>query len=301
MESRRVGGVSVGALALGTMNFGSDWHGVGALTEKEAGSLLDLAIERGVTLVDTADIYGRGAAETMLGRLLKGRRRKVLLASKVLGQMREGDPSSGGLSRRHILRAVDDSLRRLRTDRLDFYMPHHVDPAVPAEESIEAFQALVKAGKVGVLGVSNFDARQLEQWRTLPPRFNQVQYSLAARFAERDVRPGVPLLAWSPLGGGLLTGKYRGGKRAAGRRASPHAFPALPEARLEPLVELLARVAELEELTPAQAALGWILGKPFVAAAVLGARNVSQLEESLGARPLSAKAAALLDRGSAAG
>jgi aryl-alcohol dehydrogenase-like predicted oxidoreductase len=310
METRPLGrsGLKVSALALGTMNFGADWHGVGALDEKAAASLLDLALERGVTLIDTADIYGRGASEAMLGKLLRGRRAKVLLASKVLGNMREGDPSSGGLSRRHIQEGLDASLKRLRTDYLDLYMPHGIDPAVPLEQSLEAFDAAARAGKVRVFGVSNFNAEHLRSWTAaaaaagrVRPEFDQVQYSLAARFAEPDAlaacaASGISALAWSPLGGGLLTGKYAAGGQ--GRRSLPGAFPELPEARLAPLVELVGKVARLEGVTPAQAALGWVLGRPAVAAAVVGARTAEQLGETLAARPLSAKAAALLERGS---
>lgn len=313
MERRPLGrsGLTVGALALGTMNFGADWHGIGALDEKQAASLLDLALERGVTLLDTADIYGRGASEELLGRLLKKRRSRVLLATKVLGDMREGDPSSGGLSRRHILEAAEASLRRLKTDVLDLYMPHGIDPAVPAEESLEAFDRLKRAGKVRVVGVSNFNAEHLSAWLGLSaargwarPEFDQVQYSLAWRWSEPEAlaacaASGVSALAWSPLAGGLLTGKYaRPGAR--GRRRKPEAFPLLPDAKLAPLVALLAKVAQLEGVTPAQAALGWLLAKPVVAAAVVGARTREQLEETLAARPLSPKSCALLDRGSAA-
>jgi aryl-alcohol dehydrogenase-like predicted oxidoreductase len=313
MERRALGrsGLEVSALALGTMNFGADWHGIGAVDEKTAACLLDLALERGVTLVDTADIYGRGASEEMLGRLLKKRRGRVLLATKVLGEMRPGDRSSGGLSARHIEEALEDSLRRLRTDHVDLYMPHGIDPEVPAEESLAAFDRLKRAGKVRAVGVSNFNAEHLQLWLGhaaargwARPEFDQVQYSLAARFAEPDAlavcaMSGVSALAWSPLGGGLLTGKYaRPG--AAGRRTSPEAFPRLPDARLGALVELLGKVAQLDGLTAAQAALGWLLAKPVVASAVVGARTAAQLEETLGARPLSPRALALLDRGSAA-
>ena len=313
MEQRPLGrsGLTVSALALGTMNFGADWHGIGALSEKEAASLVDLALERGVTLFDTADIYGRGASEELLGKILGKRRSRVLLATKVLGQMRPDDPSSGGLSRRHILEALDDSLRRLRTDFVDLYMPHSVDVEVAPEESLEAFHRAVKAGKVRVLGVSNFNAQPLEQWLGVAaargwtrPEFNQVQYSLAARFVEEGAArtcaaSGLSVLAWSPLGGGLLTGKYRGGARPAGRRREPEqAFPALPDRRLDGLVELLAKVAQLEGVTPAQAALGWVLAKPFVASAVVGARTPAQLAELLATGAISSRAATRLDRGS---
>jgi aryl-alcohol dehydrogenase-like predicted oxidoreductase len=292
------------------MNFGADWHGVGAIDDKAASSLLDLAIERGVNLVDTADIYGRGAAEEMLGRLLKGRRRqKLLVATKVLGRMRPDDPMTGGLSARWIARALDDSLRRLGTDRVDLYMPHGWDDRVPLDETLEALDRAVRAGKVRALGCSNFTGPQLAlSLRAAAAagrarfEFDQVQYSLVARFAESGLVPlaereGVSLMAWSPLAGGLLTGKYAA-PGAAGRRAAADAFPFVPPAVGDAMTAVLRRVAEREGATPAQAALGWILGKPFVATAVVGARTPAQLAEALAARPLSARAAAFLERGS---
>ncbi|HEX4047132.1 MAG TPA: aldo/keto reductase [Elusimicrobiota bacterium] len=313
MELRALGrsGLKVSALALGTMNFGADWHGIGAIDGRTASSLLDLALDRGVNLLDTADVYGRGAAEEMLGRLLKGRRRgKFLLATKVLGQMRPGDASTGGLSARWIAKALDGSLRRLKTDRVDLYMPHGWDPAVPLDETLEALDRAARAGKVGVLGCSNFSGPRLalslkaaaaSGFRRF--EFDQVQYSLVARFAEGDLVPaasraGVSLLAWSPLAGGLLTGKYAA-PGARGRRAAADAFPPVAAGPGAAAVEVLRRVAVLEGTTPARAALGWVLGKPFVAAAVVGARTAAQLDEALGAGPLSARGAALLDRASA--
>jgi aryl-alcohol dehydrogenase-like predicted oxidoreductase len=313
VEQRALGrsGLKVSVLSLGTMNFGADWHGIGAIDDKTASSLLDLALERGVNLLDTADIYGRGASEEMLGRLLKGRRRdKFLLATKVLGNMTPGDPSTGGLSARWIARALDGSLKRLRTDRVDLYMPHGWDPAVPIGESVEALDRAVRAGKVRVIGCSNFGGPQLGMAlrasaaaRSARFEFDQVQYSLAARSCESDLVPvaseaGVALLAWSPLAGGLLTGKYAA-PGAKGRRADRDAFPWVAPAAGAAVVEVLRRVAALEETTPARAALGWVVGKPFVASAVLGARTTAQLEDSLGAGPLSARSAALLDRASA--
>ena len=294
------------------MNFGADWHGVGAIDDKAASSLLDLALERGVNLLDTADVYGRGAAETMLGRLLKGRRRdKFLIATKVLGRMRPDDPSTEGLSARWIARALDDSLRRLGTDRVDLYMPHGWDPGVPLEETLAALDRAVRAGKVRALGCSNFSGVQLgEALRTSAAagrarfEFDEVQYSLAARFAENDLaavaaREGVSLMAWSPLAGGLLTGKYAA-PGARGRRLAPDAFPYVSPAAGAALVAVLKRVAELEGVSPAGAALGWVLGKPFIATAVVGARDAAQLSQTLDARPLSARGAALLDRACAA-
>ncbi|MDP3544432.1 MAG: aldo/keto reductase [Elusimicrobiota bacterium] len=294
-------GLKVSALSLGTMNFGADWHKVGAIDDGTASSLIDLALERGVNLIDTADIYGRGAAEEMLGRILKKRRGRFLIATKLLGQMDLDDPSTGGLSAKWIKRALDASLKRLRTDHVDLYMPHGWDFEVPLEETLGALEAAVKAGKVRVLGCSNFSGEQLASARGRFA-FDQVQYSLAARFPENDLVPvaerdGVSLLAWSPLAGGLLSGKYAAAG-AAGRRAGPDAFPFVEPHRGAALVKVLQAVSALERSTCAQAALGWLMGKPFVSSAVLGARTPAQLAELLDAKPLSPRAAALLDRAS---
>lgn len=312
MELRPLGrsGLKVSALALGTMNFGSDWHGVGAADEKTARSLVDMALDAGVNLIDTADIYGRGAAETLLGKILRGRRNRALIATKVLGRMKPGDPSSGGLSRKHIKQAAEASLRRLKTDRLDLYMPHGFDPEVPWEESLEAFGRLVEDGKVRAFGCSNFSGPNLAAALGLPGpdvNFNQVQYSLASRFIENDLVPvcasnDVSILAWSPLGGGLMTGKYPADlskPRPLGRRRIPgRAFPELPEGRLSGALAVLSRIAKMESLTPAQTALGWVLGRPCVASAVVGARTPEQLKENLGARALSARSMAFLETAS---
>lgn len=314
-------GLLVSELSLGTMNFGSDWHGIGAADERAAARLLDAALAAGVNLIDTADVYGYGAAEDLLGRLLKGRRSRVLVATKVLGHMKPGDPESGGLSRLHILAGAEASLQRLRTDRIDLYMPHGFDPAVPLEESLEAFAKLVSDGKVRVLGCANFSGESLRAALDLAGarggsrfEFDQVQYSLAAREAEGDsipvcLREEVAVVAWSPLAGGFLTGKYRkGAPRPAGtRRADPaNAFPWVAEDRRAGLIEVLVRVAEAQGLTPAQASLRWLLARPGVASVTLGARTVEQLEEDLaaadpadGTAGLSSKSLSLLDRASA--
>lgn len=304
-------GLKVSALALGTMNFGSDWHGVGAADEKTSRELLACALDRGVTLIDTADIYGRGVAEEVLGRIMGPRRKKLILATKVLGRMRPKDPLSGGLSRRHIAEGLDESLKRLKTDYVDLYMPHGWDPEVPLGETLEALDRAKKAGKVRVLGCSNFSGGQLQESLGLSAargwarfEFDQVQYSLASRFIEQDLVPvcrtsGVSVLAWSPLGGGLLTGKYALGKRPAGRRQDPEkAFPWLPEERLAGLVKVLASVSDLQKISPAQAALGWLLGKPSVASTIVGARTVAQLEDSLTAAELPEKPRLFLEKAS---
>lgn len=313
MERRRLGrsGVEASVFALGTMNFGSDWHGTGLVDEAGARALLAAAEEAGVDHIDTADIYGYGAAETLLGRLLKGRRSRWVLATKVRAHMTPGDPASGGLSARHIAEGLDASLRRLQTDYVDLYMPHYPDADVPLDEQLAAFETAVRQGKVRALGCSNFAPADWEaalSGRGDRPRFefNQVQLSLAAPRALSDFaglcgREAVSLTAWSPLAGGFLTGKYRAAARPDGRRRDPaQAFPAIDERRLAPLLTLLEKVAVLEGVTTAQAALGWLLGLPAVAAVVVGARRPEQLREALAARRLGPKAQSLLDRAVAA-
>lgn len=305
MEKRALGrsGLEVGVLALGTMNWGSDWMRSTPVDEKTARGMLDFALEAGVNLIDTADIYGRGAAEAMLGRILGKRRGKVLLATKTRWEMKEGDPSSGGLSRKRIKAALDASLKRLRTDHVDLYMPHAPDPRVPLEETLEALAAAVKAGKVRALGCSNFSGAQWRQALAAQtaknlPRFeaNQVEYSLAARAADGDALPvaaaaGVSVVAWSPLAGGFLTPLGRRHKVGRG-------FPPVDERRYSGMVKVLAGVAGQEGTTPAAAALAWVLARPGIAAAVVGASSLKQLREDLALKPLSPKALGYLDQAS---
>jgi aryl-alcohol dehydrogenase-like predicted oxidoreductase len=314
MEKRVLGssGLEVGVLALGTMNWGSDWMNSTALDEKTARSMFDLALDSGVNLIDTADIYGYGAAETMLGRILGKRRRKVLLATKVRWEMKPGDPASGGLSKKRIKQTLDASLKRLKTDHVDIYMPHAPDPRVPLDETLGALAAAVKAGKVRVLGCSNFSGAQWRQALAAAaakawPRFefDQVEYSLVARSADGDLLPvaaaeKTSVMAWSPLAGGYLTGRYLGsGKRPKGRRHDPaKAFPPVDESRYGGVVRVLCSVAEQEKTTPSAAALSWVLSRPGIAAAVVGASSLKQLREDLALKALSVKSLGFLDQAS---
>jgi len=290
------------------MNFGADWMGIGAVDEKCARDLVDTALDAGVRLLDTADVYGRGASESLLGKIIRGRRSRFLIATKVAGEMRPGDPASGGLSARHIQEGLEASLKRLGTDHVDLYMPHAPDPRVPLEESLSAFERLRRQGKIRVLGCSNFppalwrDCLRRAKSREGRFEFNQIQFSFAAPGAQAAQSPlcreeKTSVLAWSPLGGGLLSGKYmtksgRGRRRAAGKSA----FPALPEAALRSPLRLLEKVAAAEGLSMAQTAIGWLLGKRWVAGVVLGARTPAQLTETLAARPLSRRSMSILDR-----
>ena len=291
MEYRRMGrsGLKVSEICLGTMTFG---HGA---DESEAGRILDACLDAGVNLLDTANAYNGGESESILGHLLQGRRRRVVLASKAFNPMGPG-PNDSGASRAHLMQAVEDSLRRLGTDYLDIYYLHHVDHETPLEESLRALDDLVRQGKVRYAAVSNYEAwRLMESLWTADSkgiaRFEcyQPQYSLVVRDIEQEIVPvcerhGLGVVVWSPLAGGYLTGKYQPGQsQASGSRSEEGwAFPARffhPE-HTDILATLLEVSAELGR-SPAQVALRWVLDQGFVTSAIVGARNRGQIEETL--------------------
>lgn len=291
MEYRRMGrsGLKVSEICLGTMTFG---HGA---DEGEAGRILDACLDAGVNFLDTANSYNGGESESMLGGLLKGRRRRVVLASKVFNPMGTG-PNDSGASRAHILQSVEDSLRRLSTDHLDLYYLHHVDHETPIEESVRALDDLVRQGKVRYAAVSNYEAWRLMESLWIADskglsRFEcyQPQYSLVVRDIEQEIVPvcetkGLGVVVWSPLAGGYLTGKYQPGQdRATGSRSEEGwAFPSRffhPD-HANVLATLLEVSAELGR-PPAQVALRWVLDQGFVTSAIVGARTEAQILETL--------------------
>ncbi len=308
MEYRRMGrsGLKVSEICLGTMTFG---HGADAA---ESARITDACLDAGLNFFDTANTYNAGVSETMLGDILKGRRRQAVIASKVFNPMGPG-PNDSGMSRLHIMHAVEDSLRRLQTDYLDIYYIHHVDVQTPLEEMLRAMDDLVRSGKVRYIAVSNYEAWRLMEalWiseaRNLA-RFEcyQPQYSLVVRDIEQEIVPvcelkGLGVVVWSPLAGGYLAGKYRpgGGKPNDTRAAEGWAFPERyfhPERDniLRALLDVAAEVGK----TPAQVALRWVLDRPFMTSAIVGARNAAQVADSLGAAGwrLPAEAAARLDQ-----
>ncbi|MHB9090927.1 MAG: aldo/keto reductase, partial [Chloroflexota bacterium] len=260
--------------------------------------IMDRYSELGGNFVDTADLYTTGAAETVVGRWLKqrGAREKVVLASKVYGQMGPG-PNDQGLSRYHILRGVEDSLRRLQTDYLDLYMIHRWDPESQVEETLEALNDLVRWGKVRYIGCSNLRAWHLAEYlaasdRHLWSRFISMQpiYNVLNRSIESEVLPfcakeGLAVMTYNPLAGGLLTGKYkRGEPLPEGTRLQywPVYYERFYTERALDIVEGFLRVAAERGVTPAQLALAWILAEPRVTCPIVGARNVDQLDDTLG-------------------
>ena len=306
MEHRQLGrsGLRVSVLALGTMTFGGG--GKFALTGSTdvAGATrqIDLCLDAGVNLVDTADAYSDGLAEEILGEALRGgRRERVILATKARFPMGDG-PNDAGLSRHHLVAACEASLRRLQTDWIDLYQVHEWDGITPLEETLEALDLLVRSGKVRYVGCSNFSgwhlmkALGISERRDLP-RFvsQQVYYSLQARDVEYELVPialdqGLGILVWSPLAGGLLSGKYRRerpGPRGASRQLTDWNEPPVRDREaLYDIVEALVEIAEARDAVPAQVALAYLLGRPGVTALVVGARTDEQLVTNLAAADL---------------
>ncbi len=301
MQYRQLGrsGLQVSTLTLGTMTFGGTgpFQKVGATDVAGAARQLDLCIDAGVNLVDTADIYSRGLSEEILGEALggAGRREKLLVATKV--RFRMGDrPNDAGLSRHHIIAACEASLRRLRTSHIDLYQLHEWDGLTPLEETLEAMDTLVRSGKVRYIGVSNYSAWHLmkalgvaQEHHTVRPVAQQIHYTLQAREAEYELVPatldqGLGILVWSPLAGGLLSGKYRRGRQdpEGSRRLAGWKEPPVHDAeKLYDIVDALVAVGEAHGVSAAQVALAWLLGRPGVTSAIIGARNEQQLKDNL--------------------
>jgi aryl-alcohol dehydrogenase-like predicted oxidoreductase len=299
-------GVKVSSLCLGAMTFGeadekSFMHKVGS-DEATAHAVLDRAYAAGINFIDTADVYGQdGLSERVLGNWVaaRGVRDKLVLATKFRFTIGDG-PNRSGASRYRIMKCVDDSLRRLRTDRIDLYQIHMQDTTVPEHETLRALDDCVRAGKLVYLGCSNYAAyrlmRSLWQARTqhLTPFITlQAQYSLLVRDLEREHVPlcrdeGLGILPWSPLGGGFLTGKFARGVSPAGgtRLGEKDRFARFDSERNWKLLEAVRAVATELESTPSAVSLAWLLAKPQVSSVIFGARNLEQLETNLAAADL---------------
>jgi aryl-alcohol dehydrogenase-like predicted oxidoreductase len=301
MEYRTLGGsgLRVSVLSMGTMTFGGkgEFANVGSTDVDEARRQMDMCLDAGINLIDTADVYSDGLAEEIVGEVLDGRRDRVLVATKVRMPIGKG-PNNAGLSRHHIITGCEDSLRRLGTDRIDLYQTHEWDGQTPLEETLEALDLLVQSGKVRYVGASNYTSWQLMKAlgtaeRTGLPRFvsHQIYYSLQAREAEYELIPlavdqGIGVLVWSPLAGGLLSGKYRRDAAApAGSRQLTDwdEPPVYDREQLNDTVEVLVGIAGQRGVSAAQVALAYTLGKPAVSSLVIGARTAEQLADNLAA------------------
>lgn len=300
MRMRKLGksGLFVSELSFGAMTFGGTdglWGQVGRLGQAEADGLVRAALEASINLFDTANIYADGRSEEILGQSLKNlgvARDEVVIATKVYGVMGAG-PNRRGASRRHIIAECRASLQRLGLDHVDLYQLHGFDPATPIEETLEAFDTLVRAGDVRYIGLSNWAAWQImkaigiTQARELAPIISlQAYYSLVGRDIEREIVPllgseRVGLMVWSPLAGGYLSGKYSDGGACEGGRQSELDFPPINRGRGEPLIGILRAVADKHGRSPAQVAIAWLLRQPAVSTVLIGAKRVEQLTENI--------------------
>jgi len=293
MEYRKLGscGLKVSELCLGTMTFG---HGTDLA---EAKRMVDLAFDAGINFFDTANTYGDCESEVMLGKALKGRRREAVVATKFCNPTGSG-PNDSGMSRVHVMNAIEDSLRRLQMDHVDLYYIHHVDVQTPLEEMLRALDDLVHQGKVRYIACSNYQGWRLMEALWISKvnslaRFEcyQPQYSLVVRDIEQELVPicqlkGLGVVVWSPLAGGVLSGKYRPGERnQEGTRSEEEwCFPTrFFGPRADETLKAVLEVAEELGKSPAQVALRWVVEQPAITAAIVGARTVEHLRDNLAA------------------
>lgn len=304
MDTRFLGGsgLKVPVLTLGTGTFGgkgplfSSWGGLGV---PEATRMVDICLEAGVTMFDSADIYSGGQAEEILGAAIKGRRDRVLISTKATFRSGEG-PNDVGSSRHHLIRSVEASLRRLGIETIDLFQLHGFDAQTPVEETLSTLDGLVKAGKIRYLGVSNFSGWHLMKSLAVADRYgyaryvaHQAYYSLIGRSYEWELMPlgldqKVGAVVWSPLGWGRLTGKLRRGQpkpetSRLNSQLSVDLGPPVDDEYLYRVVDALDAVAAETGKTVPQVALAWVLARPTVSTVIIGARNEEQLRQNLGA------------------
>ncbi|WP_172124465.1 MULTISPECIES: aldo/keto reductase [unclassified Devosia] len=302
MEYRYLGrsGLRVSSLTMGTMTFGGSER-VGNTPQDEATRQIDLCLDHGINLLDTANIYNKGVSEEMIGVALSenGRRERTLLATKV--RFRTGDgPNDAGLSRHHIIEQCKASLKRLKTDHIDLYQVHEWDGMTPVEETMEALDILVKHGHVRYIGCSNYSGWHImKALQAAGERHNerfisqQIHYTLHSREAEYELVPisqdqGLGILVWSPLAGGLLSGKYRReGGPDAGRHVGGWREPPVPDwDRLYDIIDVIVAIAEERNVSGAQVSLAWLLGRPGVTSVIIGGRSEEQFRDNLAAAEL---------------
>jgi aryl-alcohol dehydrogenase-like predicted oxidoreductase len=294
-------GLLVSTLCFGAMTF----HGgqglfkfMGGTQQDEADQLIKKCVEKGINFFDTADVYSEGGSEEMLGQSFRNlgiQRKDVVIATKCYGRMGPGHNDIGA-SRKHIIEAVDASLRRLQTDYIDLYQIHGTDSVTPLEETLRALDTLVQQGKVRYVGCSNWAAWKLQRALDVSEFKNlarldtlQAYYSIAGRDLERELVPLMEnsktgLLVWSPLAGGLLSGKFdRDNQKPANSRRSEFDFPIVDKERVWNILDVIRPIAKEHDTTVARIALAWLLAKPVVTSVIIGAKNMKQLEDNIGA------------------
>jgi aryl-alcohol dehydrogenase-like predicted oxidoreductase len=312
MQYNRLGdtGLIVSRIGFGAMTFGAGTGrlgGISKLGEEPARELVARALDAGVNHFNTANGYGDGESERLLGKVLGARRKDVVISTK--GGFRAGEALiHQGLSRQHILAAAEDSLRRLGTDYIDVYLVHRTDPYTPVEETCDALDALVRCGKVRYVGFSNWPAwlaakavgtQERHGWARF--RAAEMYYSLVGRELDHEIAPfvadsGIGVFVWSPLAGGFLSGKYsRENPQGDGGRLTTFDFLPVDKERGYGIVDAARKIATAHQATPAQIALAWVLAKPFVASVLVGASKLGQLDDNLGAANLTLSAAELAE------
>lgn len=320
MEYRYLGasGFKVPVLSFGTATFGGRgelFKAWGETNVAEARRLIDICLDAGVTMFDSADIYSAGAAESILGEAIKGRRDQVILSTKATYRFDE-QPNSVGSSRFHLIRSVEGSLKRLGTDYIDLFQLHGFDPQTPIVEVLSTLDTLVRAGKIRYIGVSNFSGWQLMKSLAIADQYgytryvaHQAYYSLIGRDYEFELMPlgldqGVGAVIWSPLGWGRLTGKIRRGQplpKQSRLHETAEIGPQVRDEYLYGVVDALDEIAKETDKTVPQIALNWLLQRPTVTSIIIGARNETQLKQNLDAVGwnLTAEQVAKLDAASA--
>jgi aryl-alcohol dehydrogenase-like predicted oxidoreductase len=294
-------GLFVSQLCLGTMTFGGSsgmWGKIGTLQQSDAERLVGQAVDAGINFIDTADVYADGVSEQLTGQALKNLkipREDVIVATKVFGQTGDG-PNARGLSRNHITAGVKASLKRLQLDYIDLYQVHGFDPATPIDETLRALDQLVRHGHVRHVGVSNWAAWQIAKALGISERLQlsrfeslQAYYSVAGRDLERELVPmlkseGVGLMVWSPLAGGLLSGKYgREQKGEAGSRRTEFDFPPVDKERAWDCIDAMRAIGDAKSVSVARVALAWLLHQPVVTSVIVGAKKPEQLQDNIAA------------------
>ena len=318
MRYRKLGrtGLTVSEICLGTMTFGGDgfWKVIGALPQQEVNALVKSAFDKGVNFLDTADVYSNGLSEQVTGQAIKDLPRdELVVATKVFGRMgaynndqspeaqrRFNNTNLWGLSRKHIFDGIDASLKRLNLDYVDLYQVHAFDPLTPLEETLEALDEVVASGKVRYIGLCNFAAWQIAKAlgisaRKEIARFESLQmyYSIAGRDLEREIVPmltdqKVGLMVWSPLAGGLLSGKFGPGSNGPeGARRAAFDFPPVNKDRAWACIDLMREIGHAHGgASVARVALAYVLAKPFVTTVIIGAKTMEQLDDNLEAAKL---------------
>lgn len=290
-------GLKVSELCLGTMTFGGRgmWTAIGTLPQDQVNALVKQAVDGGINFIDTANVYSEGLSEQMTGKAIRDlglNRSDLVVATKVRGKMGEG-PNDSGLTRKHILQQADESLQRLNMDYIDLYQIHGFDPITPLEETLDALDSLVKAGKVRYIGCSNLAAWQIMKALGISAREHlskfvslQAYYTIAGRDLERELVPllldqKLGLMVWSPLAGGLLSGKYgRDVESGEGRRAN-FDFPPVNKDKAFDIIDVMREIATAKDVTVAQIALAWLLHQPAVTTVIVGANKPQQLADNL--------------------